>query len=824
MPPRSDRRRIGRTWRFAAWLVVSLVTLASASHPLPIDAQESTAPRAADPISAHRDTIKQYCETCHNTRLKTGGLILDTLDLGKVGHDAEVWEQVVRKLRAGAMPPYGARRPDEATMTRLVGWLESELDRAGSRQPVPGRPVLRRLNRAEYANAIRDLLGIDVNVAALLPPDGAAFGFDNVADAQSSSPALLQAYLAAARKISAVAIGDPAMDVGSDTYSVRQDLSQDVYLEGMPLGTVGGLRVRHSFPVDAEYDFQVRLYRTNLNAIRGLEDPQEVELMLDGERIHAAQVGGDTDLMAAQLNPTDTSDAIEATRLRMRLFVKAGQHDVAAAFLEKTSPTFETARLRRFIRDFANPYDAEGAPHVQSITIQGPYRTAGVTTAVSDRVFVCRPANDQEQAPCARRILSTLARRAYRRPLASPEIDALMSFYERGRSRGSFEDGVRLGLRRMLASPSFVYRPEAEPQHAAQGTVYPIADLELATRLSFFFWSSIPDEPLVRLGESGQLSKPEVLTAQVRRMLSDSRAEAFVNNFAGQWLQLRNLRGLIPNSDMFPDFDDNLREAFEREAQLFFKSIIDEDRSVLDLMTADYTFVNDRLARHYGIPNIVGGYFRRVPLREEARRGLLGKGAVLMVTSHANTTSPVLRGKWVLENILGAPPPSPPADLDTALKDDGPDAPPRTMREQMELHRKSPLCASCHRVMDPIGFALENFDVVGTWRTKNEAGLPLNTADTLMDGTKIADAVTLRAALLKRPDVFVQTLTEKLLVYALGRGLTPEDMPGVRAIVRRAGQNGDRFSSIVEGIVNGAPFRMRMKIGANTPAGVVASR
>ena len=389
---------------------------------------------------------------------------------------------------------------------------------------------------------------------------------------------------------------------------------------------------------------------------------------------------------------------------------------------------------------------------------------------------------------------------------------------------GEFEDGVRLALRRMLASPSFVYRPEAEPQRAAQGTIYPITDLELATRLSFFLWSSIPDEELLRLGESGQLSKPDVLGTQVRRMLSDPRAEAFVSNFAGQWLQLRNLRGLIPNSDMFPDFDDNLREAFAREAELFFKSIIDEDRSVLDLMTADYTFVNDRLARHYGIPNIVGGYFSRVPLKEEARRGLLGKGAVLMVTSHANTTSPVLRGKWVLENIIGAPPPSPPADLDTALKDEGPDAPPRTMREQMEMHRRSPLCANCHKVMDPIGFALENFDVVGAWRTKNEAGLPLNTADALVDGTKITDVVTLRAALLKRPEVFVQTLTEKLLVYALGRGLTPEDMPGVRAIVRRAGRNAYRFSSIVEGIVNGAPFRMRMKMSGDAPGGLVASR
>jgi hypothetical protein len=754
--------------------------------------------------------------TCHNTRLKTGGLALDALDLAKIGEDADVWEHVVRKLRVGAMPPRDMPRPDTATTTELIGWLEGELDRAGSVRAVPGRPVLRRLNRAEYANAIHDLLGFDVDVAALLPPDGAAFGFDNVEDAQASSPALLQAYLAAARKISAVAIGDSRMAVASDTYSVRQDLSQDVHLEGLPLGTVGGLRVRHSFPVDGEYEVQIRLYRTNLNAIRGLEDPQRLELTLDGERVHMAALGGDADLVAVQKNPTDTSNAIEATRLRVRLFAKAGQHDLAAAFLETTPPLFETNRLQRFIRDFANPYDAEGAPHVQSFTIQGPYKPTGVAVPVSVGIFVCHPADHRDEGPCARRIVSTLVRRGYRRPPSAAEVDDVMSFYERGRSAGTFESGVRLALRRILASPSFVFRPEAEPEGLAPGTPYRVSSLELATRLSFFLWSSIPDEELLQLGTSGRLTSPDVLASQVRRMLADPRAGAFVSNFAGQWLQLRNLRGMVPNSDLFPNFDDNLREAFQREAELFFKSIIDEDHSVVDLLTADYSFVNERLARHYGIPNVVGDHFRRVQV-SDMRRGLLGKGAILMVTSHANSTSPVLRGKWVLENILGVPPPPPPADLDTALKDGGPNAPPRTMREQMELHRRSPVCATCHRVMDPIGFALENFDVVGTWRTKNEIGLPLNTADVLVDGTKIAGASDLRDAMFKQSDVFVQTLTEKLLTYALGRGLTSDDMPGVRAIVRVARAHNYRFSYIVNGIVNGAPFQMRVKTGAVTP-------
>jgi hypothetical protein len=755
----------------------------------------------------HKATIDQYCVTCHNQRLKTGGLSLDTLDIANVQASAEIWENVVRKVRVGAMPPHGVRRPDQKTTDSLIAWLESELDRTSARSP--GRPVLRRLNRAEYANAIRDLLGLDVDVAALLPPDVSAFGFDNVSDAQGSSPALLQAYLAAARKISASAVGDPRIATGSDTYSVRQDLSQDVHLEGLPLGTVGGMRARHTFPVDGEYEFQVRLYRTNLSAIRGLEDPHDLELTLDEAPILRASIGGEKDLIGLQTNPTDTSDALEASRLRVRRVVKAGQRDVAAAFLDATPPLFETNRLQRFIRDFSNPFDAEGAPHVQSITIQGPFGTKTVGAPPSPRVFICRAGRGLSEDACARRILSTLATKAYRRRISDAELTDLLHYYSQAKTGGSFADGIQFGLRRILASPSFVFRPEAEPTSIAAGTAYRVTDTELATRLSFFFWSSLPDGALMRAAGEGRLKDPDVLGSQITRMLADGRSSAFVSNFAGQWLHLRNLKGKVPNSELFPDFDDNLRQAFQREAELFFESVLREDRSVLDLMNADYTFVNERLARHYGIPNVFGSDFRRVSLADDSRRGILGKGAVLLVTSHPTTTSPVLRGKWVLENLVGAPPPPPPANLDTALKTDPPGSAPKTMREQMEQHRTNPVCANCHQVMDPIGFALENFDLVGGWRTRDANGLPLNTADVLMDGTKIDGAASLRQALVRRPDVFVQTLTEKLMVYALGRGLTFEDMPEVRKVVRGAARKGYRFSALIQGIVESVPFTMR---------------
>jgi mono/diheme cytochrome c family protein len=772
------------------------------------------APQAAAPANPDA-TLRQYCVTCHSQRLRTGGLSLEGLDAVDVAHDAETWEKVVRKLRLGTMPPLGARRPDRAAYDDAIEWFESRLDAAAGARPNPGRPVLHRLNRAEYANAIRDLLGLDVDVSSLLPPDDAAYGFDNVADSLGSSPALLQAYLSAARKISAVAVGDPRVGAGSDTYSVRQDLSQDQHLDGLPLGTFGGMTAQHLFPLDGEYDFQVRLYRSNLNAMRGVHNRHQVELTLDGERVLLAEFGGPDDLVALQQNPTETSDAIETKRLRVRLFVKAGRHELVAAFQDEAPAIMATSRLQPFLRDFDNPYAADGAPHVQSISVQGPFNSKAGGGAPSPNVFLCSPgasANQAAETACATRIISTLARRAYRRPVSNADVTGLLSFYQQERARGTFESGVEFALRRILASPSFVFRPEREPAGIAPGTPYKVTPVELASRLSFFLWSSIPDEDLLRSAGGGQLDRREEMAQQLSRMLADPRSNALVENFAGQWLQLRNLKGLVPNPDTFPDFDDNLRQAFRREAELFFASVVREDRNVLDLMTADYTFVNERLAKHYGLPGVFGSAFRRVTLTDDARRGLLGKGAVLLVTSHATTTSPVLRGKWVLENLLGSPPPPPPPDV-PALREDEPGVPRRTMREQMEQHRNNPACASCHKTMDPFGFALENFDVVGAWRRTNDTGAALDTADVLPNGVKVDGVVGLRNALMERPDVFVRTLTEKLMVYALGRGLTYQDMPAVRRIVRDARGQDYRFSALVSGIVSSVPFQMAAAAG-----------
>jgi len=788
---------------FGLALVAGASTVRVAGAPQGAPATHSPATAQA----AVQATLTEYCVACHNQRQATADLAIDTLKLEDVSANKEAWEKVVRKLRLGMMPPLGARRPDPATYQRTIATLETQLDAAVAGQARPGRRMLHRLNRAEYANAVRDLLGLDIDVASLLPPDDAAFGFDNVADAQGSSPALLQAYLTAARRISALAAGDTR---GPDavTYTVRQDLSQDHHLEGLPLGTVGGSVFEHVFPADGEYEFQVRLYRTNLSAIRGLEDPHQIELTIDGERKLFTRIGGPEDLVPLQKNPTDTGDKLEATRLRVRVPIKSGRHAVAAAFLEEVPPLLETNRLQRFIRDFSNPYDAEGAPHVQSITIQGPFEQAHASNPPSSRLFVCRPATAADERPCATRILSTVARRAYRRPLTADEKAGLLAFYQQGRATGSFEKGIGFALRRVLASPAFVFRGEGEPAQPAPSRAFYVNDFELASRLSFFLWSSIPDDELLKLAEGGRLRRPDVLVRQVRRMLADPRGEALVSNFAGQWLHLRNLRGIVPNSELFPDFDDNLRQAFRREAELFFGSVIRENRSVLDLLTGDYTFVNERLARHYKIPGVFGSHFRRVQLTDDARRGLLGKGAILMVTSHANTTSPVLRGKWVLENVLGSPPPVPPPDVPALAEDESKRAP-RTMRQQMEQHRLNPGCAGCHRLMDPIGFALENFDAVGAWRARNEGGVPIDTADQLANGDKVDGVRGLRDALMRRSDVFVQTLTEKLLIYGLGRGLSPDDMPLVRQVVRTAKPDGYRFSALVLGIVNSAQFQMK---------------
>lgn len=753
----------------------------------------------------YRAVLNKYCVTCHNQRLKTGGLTLDTLDLGKVAEQAETWEKVIRKLQSRTMPPAGMPRPDAATYQELTAWLETQIDTAA--EPYAGRPILHRLNRTEYSNAIRDLLALDIDAASLLPPDDSAFGFDNVSDALGTSPSLQEHYLDAALKIGALAIGDPNIPPGSETWRIRQDESQDRHVNGLPLGTVGGVVAHYNFPLDGEYSFQPKLYRTNLNIMRGLESPHQVEIAIDGKRIHLATIGGPEDLASLFEKPTDTGDAVEA-RLRVRVPVKAGPHTVTLAFLAAPDDV-EPARLQPYIRSSVDNFDWSGSPHLQSLTIAGPFHPAAATDTPSRRrIFVCHPGAKLSDDECARQILTTLARRAYREPVSKSDLDTLLSFYESGKRDGGFEGGVELGLERILASPKFLFRLERDPAGATPNTPYRLDDFELASRLSFFLWSSIPDDELLKLASAGKLQNPAVLDAQVRRMIADRKAEALVDNFAGQWLQLRNLRNVQPNTDLFPDFDDNLRQSFRRETELLFESVVQEDRSVLDLLTADYTFVNERLARHYGIPNIYGSRFRRVEITEDARRGLLGQGSILALTSHAERTSPVVRGKWILENILGTPVPPPPPDV-PPLKGNQEGQKPKTMREQMAEHRANPVCASCHKTMDSIGFAMENFDAVGAWRT-TDAGNPIDASGELADGTKIDGVVSLRKALVSRSELFTSTMIQKMLIYALGRGLDYRDMPTVRAILRDASRDNYRFSSIVLGIVHSTPFQMRM--------------
>jgi mono/diheme cytochrome c family protein len=801
-------------------IAVSVQCLIVAVVVIRADGQQASLQGAADPASA-RAVLDRYCVTCHNERARTGGLALDALDVAHVAAQPAAWEAVVRKVRTRTMPPAGMPRPDESSVSSLASWLTAELDRAGA-APNPGRPLLRRLNRAEYGNVIRDLLAVDVDVRALLPADDSAFGFDNNADLLVVSPSLLDRYLSAADRVSALAVGDPSTTAGAETYYTRGDQSQSQHLEGLPLGTVGGIGVRHWFPLDGDYEFHVALTRTNLEAIRGLEHEHQLEIAVDGERVFLGAIGGEAE-EGQKGTITEKSDATDA-RLRVRAAVKAGPRLVTAAFVRKIAEN--TNRLRPFLRSNAGTYDSTGRPHVKSLTVTGPFNATGPgDTPSRRRIFICGPSRgpalserseSKGEEACGRTILTTLARRAYRRPVGESDVAPLMTFYREGRRKGTFETGVQLALRRLLTSPTFVFRVEEDPFDFAQGrasaspagAVHRVSDVELASRLSFFLWSSMPDDTLLDLAASNRLHEPGQLETQVRRMLADPKADALVENFAGQWLQVRNLQNIAPNTDEFPDFDNNLRDAFRRETELFFRSVMREDRNVLDLMTADYTFVNERLAKHYGLPGVYGSQFRRVTLADEARRGLLGKGSILLVTSHADRTAPTLRGKWILENLLGTPPPAPPGNVPPFEQTAGPR--PRTIRERMEIHRANPSCAGCHRSMDALGFTLENFNAVGAWRTR-DAGQDVNAQGTMTDGDLVAGVSGLRAALLKRPEVFVETMTEKLTTYALGRGLQYYDMPAIRGILRDAAGQDNRFSSIVFGIVRSTPFQMRKR-------------
>jgi mono/diheme cytochrome c family protein len=778
-----------------AMIAVLLLASGQAAGP-----QSPASNAAGSSAATPRAVLDRYCVTCHNTRTNAGGLALDTLDLAGIRGRAETWERVVRKLRAGMMPPAGSRRPSPEASEDLTAYLERELDRGAS--PDLRAPGLHRLNRAEYANAVRDLLAVDIDASALLPVDDESYGFDNMAASLRVSPALLEAYISAAGKISRIAFGNVTQPA-QGSYSVPADYTQMHHVEGLPFGTRGGLLIQHEFPSDGEYTVKILPLRGNTGALFGSVKGEQLEVIVDGERV--------------KLFDFDK----EVNKLETRMAVKAGKRAVGVTFLASNMAPSNDLN-KGFLRSTIETGGIPGYyfyPHIGSVWITGPYNAKGADDTPSRRrVLVCRPSVARDEPACAKNILTKLVRGAFRRPARPDDLDAFMAFYETGRKDGGFEHGVEMALRRILTDPEFLFRTEADPPGALPGRAYRISDLELASRLSFFLWSSIPDEELLDLAAQGKLKDARVLEAQVRRMLTDRRSDALVTNFAGQWLQLRNLQSAAPLVQTFSDFDDNLRQSLRRETELFFDSIVREDRSVIDLLTADYTFVNERLARHYGIPNVYGEHFRRVTLNGDldVRRGLLGKGSVLLVTSQPNRTSPVQRGKWILMNLLGTIPPDPPANvpkLDENVKNQNGAAAAveLSVRQRMEQHRSDPQCASCHRMMDPIGFSLENFDATGKWQAR-DGDKPIDASGELTDGTKTDGPASLRQALLRYSPQFVRTLTEKLLTYALGRGVESADMPVVRAIVGDAAGKENRFSSLVLGIVRSQPFQMNMKV------------
>jgi mono/diheme cytochrome c family protein len=777
-------------------------------------ASPATAPAGLD-TAATRKLLDQYCVTCHNGRMKTGGLVLEhaELDLATFGDHGELGEKIVRKLRAGQMPPTDSRRPDPATMESMIRWMESALDRkAVVHLPPPG---LHRLNRTEYANAIRDLLALEVDATKFLPSDDSTRGFDNIAGALTMSPALMEAYLSAAGKISRLAIGH-ATPPKQAVYDVPADTAQNFHIEGLPFGTRGGTLIPHTFPADGEYTFRIKGVTGYFTAVLGQITGEQLEVTIDGERVKLF----------------DWDKEIKGTtgigRATPKIPVKAGLHQVGVTFIA-TNDLPGTELNRPFQRTMNTPGEIPGFqfyPHVGQVTIEGPFDAKNASdTASRKKIFICRPADGaaaREEERCARTIVSTLARRAFRRPVSAADMDALMQFYRGGRSEeGTFEDGIEAALQRILADVEFVYRGEPEPTALAAGGSYRVSDLALASRLSFFLWSSIPDDELITIAAQGKLRTPAVLEQQVRRMLKDKRADDLVNNFVGQWLSVRSLKTREPIVNLFPDYDDNLRNAFEEEINLFFASIVNEDRSILDLLTADYTFANERLAKHYGIPNIYGPQFRRVTLPESLhmRRGLLGKGAMLTVTSEAARTSPVMRGKWFLTTFMGIEPPQPPPGVDTTLKLPTADAAGNvkapTMRQVLERHRIAVSCSTCHKSFEPMGIALENFDAVGAWRTLDE-GQPIDASGVLVDGTKVTGVDSLRDVLVRNQGQFARVVTEKMLTYALGRGVEYGDMPLVRSIVKDAESTQYRFSSIILGIVKSQAFQMNMKTADHT--------
>ena len=759
--------------------------------------------------------VNEYCVECHNDAEYTGDVSFESKHPADVHGDADLFERAIRKLRVGQMPPSDALQPDPAMRAEFINALETTLDAAVEGQAFAGTKPVHRLNRTEYANAIRDLLALEVDVAELLPSDGGDFGFDNIATALTTSPLLLERYLTAALRVSALAVGDTEAVPTAAFYKIPVDVTQTHHMEGLPLGTRGGLKVRHNFPVDAEYVFAGRLLKAVLEGytgVEGQETPHEFMVLIDGEQVFSAMVGGEEDHKVSAENVVDSFEIVDERMTSARIPVSAGPHDVV--FTWRARPAMDQSVWQPALRETQEAHNTAGLPRLETTFIEGPYNVTGISNTPSrDRIYVCQPAAAAEELACAEKILSTLAQRAYRKPVEASDIEEPLAFYADARDRGGdFDQGIRAAVARVLVSPSFLFRTERDPEDLPAGSSHAISDVEFASRLSFFLWSSIPDDELLGLAIDGRLREPDVLEAQVRRMLTDERAEALVSNFTGQWLQLRNLEArVIPDLLLFPDFDDNLRKAFRRETELLFSSVLTEDRSVLDLLTADYTFLNERLARHYGIPGVYGTRFRRVEVTDPNRWGLLGHASILSLTSAANRTSPIIRGKYLVSNFMNSPPPTPPANV-PALEESAPTDRPSTIREQLERHRANPECNSCHRNLDPLGFALENFDATGQWRDYTREGLPIDAAGTLADGTGVNGPAELREAMLADPEIFAGTVTEKLLIYALGRGLEPADMPQVRSILRQAAVDDYRMMSIILGIVDSLPFQMRTKI------------
>jgi len=766
-----------------------------------------------------RAVLDQYCVTCHNEKLKTAGLMLDKADIAHPGASAELWEKVLKKLHAGEMPPPGRPRPDPPSYAALSSFLEKGLDDAASANPNPGRVAVHRLNRTEYRNAVRDLIGLQIDTKSLLSPDEAdQEGFDNVASVLSVSPVLLEAYLSAARSISRLAVGDPTINPVSDVFKIPTALVQDERTsEDLPFGSHGGASIRYHFRLDGEYRIKVLLKRQLYLYIMGMGEPHQIDIRIDGTLLRRFDVGGKAKGMTMPesfAGNTQGDPGFEEymhnadADLEVRVPIKAGTHDVGVSFVRRfwEPEGILQPQQRGFARTTNELY--HGYPAVATVSIGGPYQTTGITDDAPSRrkIFICRPATAASEGRCATKILSTLAKRAYRRPVTDQEVQTLLDFYKEGRTGGTFDAGIQRGLERILAAPSFLFRIEREPANALSGSAYPLSDVDLASRLSFFIWSSIPDDELLNTAIAGKLKQAGVLEQQVRRMLANSRSRALVDNFINQWLGLGKLTGLVPDADAFPDFDENLREAMRQETEEFVVHQIREDRSILDLLTANYSYVNERLGRFYGIPNIYGNHFRKATFTDGIRGGLLGQASVLTVTSYPNRTSVVLRGKWLLANMLGTPPAPPPADVPT-LKDAGQDGQPRSLRDRMERHRSSAACAGCHQRMDALGFALENFDALGKWRTVAD-GETVNAFASLQDGTTFDGVAGLRNFLVSHKDDYVRTVAEKRLAYGIGRGIEYYDMPALRKIARDSAPSDYRWSSLVLNVIRSTPFSM----------------